>query len=282
MAKFRVSFIWQLGANGWSEQWYRDRDDPDAAAALTDAQWGNFSNIRATGAILRAIRVQSVDLPRVSLLEVLNREVGGNAGRGAEDTGEPPGVALLGYIRTQDFRHRSLMLKGLRDFQIQRDGNGFPVWNASLTGSLGRFKNFLTGWRAQVRTLNAADVGNPDRVITQFAPANNNTATALQFQPGLGIPTGSLVVFHGLSRITMPGFGGVVPVIDSGNNQITVPVAWRSAAQLIQGNGAKVRLAQFSYKDVIDVVQEDVRVHKVGRPSLVSRGRRAGVRYRSR
>jgi len=43
-----------------------------------------------------------------------------------------------------------------------------------------------------------------------------------------------------------------------------------------------VRNAQYTLDPVAGIWWEDMRTKKVGRPILLSRGRRSGVRYRSR
>lgn len=279
--KFRVSFIFSYGQAGWSEQWYRDADTPQIAANIQDIHWQAYCYPRSDGTILRAIRANRVDQPRVTFLRVMNRVVGTplhNAALG----GEPPAVALHCYAACADFRHRTAMFRGMNDLDVERNIAGEPVWNGGIISDVNALKLALLGFGAQIQALRLATIGNPDRVVTQLAGGGANAeVTAVQYA-GDPIPVGSRVIFHGLNRGQFPGFGSAVPVIGATNTTITVPVMWRQNAATAPVQGVKVRVAEYDYPAVQDLMPRDVRTRKVGRPSLGYRGRRTATRYRQR
>lgn len=281
MAMHRLSFIFEYGKAGWSEQWYREAESALAATVFTPAQARNFMKIRSNGVVCRAIRANDVAQPRVSYLNTVNW-TGEALGRNDVLLGDPAQVALLGYVVGASQSRRPLLLRGMIDSNTERDITGRPVWNANFLTCIDAYVRFLTDTGMRIRVLDGPNVGNPDRPVTAFSPGTNNFNVTVAQYTGLGIPQGSRVIFHGIDRNLFPGLTGPVPTLPAGADAIAIPVMWRSPAPSVPGVNARVRAVSFAYQLVQTVIPQDVRSKKVGRPSLLSRGRRQAMRFRSR
>lgn len=281
MAQFRVAFIFEYGKTGWSEIWYRQASDPPSAASFTSAQIAKFMLIRNDQAMLRAVRVNDVAVPRSSFLQIYNA-TNVNLSNPVEGTGEPSQVAILAYVTTVTGGKRPLLLRGLGDLEIERDTAGNPIWNAAVLANLASYNNAAKLMGLQVQTLSPASNLNPDRPISQFAPVTGDTNSTLVTFSGLAMPDNGRVIFHKVSRNDLPGMQGVLPYVVMAPTQIKVPIIWRNAAPLLPGGASTLRLVQYTYSTVDQILPEDVRSKKTGRPSLLARGRRTGMRYRAR
>lgn len=280
MAAFRLSFFFEYGKAGWTEQWYRSEDTLPQAAAIQAPTLNNYMQLRADGVTLRAIRVNSVLTPRLSQLRIINLQKN-TAAPGDWGQGEPAQVAMLGYVLGANFSRRPLLLKGLDDDLVGMNSNGTPSFTGAFRTKLQAFISALNGMGAQIKTLKGVEGTNTDRFITELTPGNASTTTTSFTFTGNPVNVGDRLVFHKLPRQQYPGFGGTVPVIAVGAGAATVPVAWSGPTAARSGNGATFRVSDWAYNNVTDVIAEDFRSRKVGRPSLLSRGRRQGIRYRS-
>lgn len=280
MAKFKVSFIFQYGSSGWTENWYRDADTPVAACAVTDENWQQYLYPRADGLILRAIRSSLVSNPRVGFLRIMNRAV-----TVAEDEdglgGEPPAVALMAQCQCADFHTRTAMFRGMNDADIERDELGNPIINARLLADLIALSSALRGIGAQMQALSLDPVTNPPRLIGQLAQGAGGPSTTALTYTGDAIPVTSKVLIHGLSRQLFPGLQGPLPIISATGDTLTFAVNWRQPQANLPGNGATVRIVNYIYPAVQALVFRDIRTRRTGRPLLGSRGRRSPLRYRS-
>ena len=279
----RLSFIFQYWTGGWSEQWYCQGTDTTAAATqFNNTFYGKFMGLRADGVLLRAIRANNVDNPRESFLNIVNIDnqvLGVTAG----NTGEPGQVALLGYVTAEANRRRPLLLRGLGDQYVARDGDGKPIFSGLFLQGFAKYIQSLKSFGAQVKVLKAADANaNPDRPIVSFAPSAAGAQNTLIAYNGLELSKDFPVIVHKVSRQSFPGFTGPLPLVSTAQTAVVVPVMWARPEILVPGGAARIRNAIFDYANVLDATPEDVRSKKIGRPSLSPRGRRTATRYRSR
>lgn len=277
---FKVAFILGYGQAGWTENWYREADTPEAAATVTNAQWEKYLYPRADGCTLRAIRASKVDDARVTFLKMYNRTVGSPAdddGLG----GEPPGVAMMCQVRAADFRNRTAMFRGINDVDVMRNFSGDPIVNGSVLTDVQQLKLAIIGMGLKIRVLNNDLVANPNRMVVQVGVgAGGASQTAIQYT-GDPITVTDKVLIHGLSRQLFPGLQGPLPLISATNDTLTVAVNWRQPTTTVPGNGATLRKVLYLYPAVTELLFRDFRTRKVGRPLLGYRGRRSSLKFRS-
>jgi len=285
MPNYRLSFIFEAGQAGWSEQWYLSASgDPSSIPerVLTPQFLGGFLGPRAAGVYFMAMRVNDADVPRRSFLAIKNINCK-NYSLSVDPLGEEPPVAALGYVLTAGSRKRSVMVRGLVDASIARDVSDMLAPTGEIVKQLAAYAQAIIGAQLCVRVLSPPAGNNPDRSVVSFAPKQGDpgstTVTYNDFNP---INPTQPVIFHGISQTTLPGYSGPLPAFNVTPTSFDVPIAWRSPAVVLPMRNTTVRNAQYTLDPVAGIWWEDMRTKKVGRPILLSRGRRSGVRYRSR
>jgi len=282
---YRCSFIFSAGNSGWSEQWYYAGSGSPAdipGRIITPAFLKGFLSLRASGVYLDALRVNDVDVPRNSFLQTLEIDSGDYSG-GVTSTGEEPAVCALGYVLTNARRRRPVMVRGLVDAGVSRDADDNVVWTGAMQTVLKSYSQAIIAAALCVRTLDPPDATNTDRLLKSMAPAAQDSgATTFTYTNGVELIEGADVIIHGLSRKYYPGYQGPLPGYNVTPTTVDVPVAWKSASLQIPIRNGHIRNAQYSLDPVYSISWETMRVKKVGRPSLLPRGRRSGIAYRAR
>jgi hypothetical protein len=281
---YRISFVFQAGDSGWSEQWYTAASVPPQEVVkpfMNVAFLKPFLALRAAGVWLVGIRANDVDVPRKSFLQIM--EVNSKDYNSQSDpTGEEPAVAALGYVLTQTGKHRPVMVRGLTDSMVSRDITDSSGFSGALQNALSNYAGAIAGTGLAVRSLDPPSPANPDRLLVSMTPsATDAGATTYTFKGGPALIEGALLIAHGISRKYHPGYQGAMPGYNATAATIDVAVAWRSASTQISLRNAHVRNATYSIDPVATMTWETMRTKKVGRPTILPRGRRSAIAYRS-
>jgi hypothetical protein len=283
---YRCSFIFEAGDVGWSEQWYSNLTGPPASIPdliLAPPFLQGFLGLRARGVYLVGLRVNDVNQKRLSFLRVLEIN-SGDYNSAPDPSGEEPAVAALGYCVTQGSFHRPVMVRGLTDAFVNRDLADFALLGGMLGKMLDLYKQAIVLRGLCVRKLQDATFGNNDLPLVSMAPGLNDSGTTTFTYEGGGeqLTPGDPVIVHGLSHKLYPGYSGPLPGYNFKPTSVDVPVIWRNANAFVPLRKATIRNAYYTYDPVASISWEDVRVKRVGRPTIAPRGRRPGVVYRSR
>ena len=284
MPNYRLSFIFEAGTVGWSEQWYLTSSMPATGVpdqVLTNEFLAGFLKPRASGVFLQALRVNDIDVPRLSFLKVLGLSSRGFSGS-QDPNGEQPSVCALGYCVTGGGKHRSVQVRGLIDSQVNRDFDDMVIWTAEIMSALKQYTNAVIAAGFAVKTLRSADGANPDRQLTTLAPSQKDSGATTLTYIGPQLLGGKMLIMHGISRVQFPGYSGPLPFYNSTLTTADVAVAWRSPALVQPVRNGTVRNAIYDLDPVASIAFDDMRTKKTGRPFLSQRGRRSGVKYRSR
>ncbi len=285
MSNYRVSYYFNAGRQGWSEQWYNTSSDtPQNVANLLSnpAFLKGFLAMRSAGCFLTGVRVNDAVNVRHSFFLPLNIDSGQYAALPAS-AGEAPNVAVLGYALTTTGARRSVMVRGLIDVEINRDANDAWLPSGALMSALGLYVGVLVSYGMQIRVLRAPDNFNPDRQVTKLSPNVNDAGmTTITYASTVPLTPFVPVIMHKIPRNQLPGYTGPIPSLNVTNVSVDVPVAWRQPGVLVPIRNGVIRNALFDYIGLATIVWEDIRTKRTGRPSLTSRGRRPGVKYRSR
>jgi hypothetical protein len=281
----RVSFIFQAGSLGWSEQWYRQWSDSLKSLALDYVQpaWvANFLAPRASGVIFKALRCNDVANPRSSFLLTAGVDSGGFGQRNL-NTGEQPQVAALGYGVTGTGKHRPVMLRGLIDSQVNRDASDNWIPDPALMTALQQWANATYAKSHQVQILVGPTQQNPDRQVVQMAPsATDPGITRITYDSAISLVQGLPIIMHQIPRGKYPGYQGPLPALNVTATTVDVPVEWRLPGNVAPLRTTTVRHVEYTYEVLIDVRFNDLRTKRTGRPINLPRGRRPAVHYRSR
>jgi hypothetical protein len=282
---YRLSFIFRAGNSGWSEQWYLVASWAPAAVPgfiLTQDFLANFLGLRGDGVILQALRINDADNPRASFLAIVNVKADDFNGP-IPLTGEEPAVAALGYCLTATGKHRAVMVRGLIDQYVNRDPADQPVFQGGIRDGLAFYLKAILQKGLCIRYLLPADaVNNPDRWIMSMAPrVGDANATTITHVAGAPLDEDFPVIIHGVPRSILPGYQGPLPIYNGTNTTVDVPVVWRAPSTVMPVQNAYIRNALYAYDPVIDISWEDFRTKRVGRPTILTRGRRSGIKYRA-
>lgn len=283
MPDYRVSFMFNSGKSGFSEQWFISATNADNAIAQLqgDAFWRNFMAPRAVGAVMTAIRVNNVLQPRDSRL-IVQRWQRVQVGTSTDKFGEEPGVCALGYGRTNANHHRAVMVRGLMDLQIERDAADNVKWTAELLDALDLYRKSIINARLCSRVLLDATIPNPDQKLSSMKPSPNGEGmTQFTYEGTYELTDFQPVVIHGLPRSRFPGYQGLLPIRNVTTNTFDVPVPYRFQGVAQGLSQATVRNAFFQLEPIVSIEWVDMRTRKLGRPFFSPRGRRSGVKYRS-
>lgn len=282
MSRYRVTFIHEVGKTGFSEVWYTTSNSgPQLLSEQIAANSTGIMALRGNAFLCRGIRVNDIDVPRRSFMKILNMAFS-NQGMRSMTVGEndTPQTALLGYCTTTGGKRRPLLLRGLDDELVSHDSNGLAVFNAAFRNRFALYLAALKSMNLAVRLLSPGGPGL-DQTVTALSPTAGGGAGTLVTYLGAAIPDRTQVIFHGLPRDFFPGFSGVVPINTQGAQQFAVPIRWQAPGVIYNPIKAVVRPALYTLDTVLDIMPEDFRSKKVGRPSLLSRGRRSPMRFRS-
>jgi hypothetical protein len=251
---------------------------------LTPAFLQGFLGIRANGVVLNALRVNDMDTPRRSFLQVVQRDAKEFNGGTLTQEGEEPPVSILFYVTTGGGNRRSLMLRGLIDAYIERDDNDLPIWSGAMMRRIDAYGAALKSKSLAVRVLQPADANNPDRPLVSLAPKQGDSGqTTVTYQAGvLDLVAGKPVIMHGIPRTTLPGYTGPLPCSNVTPTSFDVPVMWRSPSVVLPVRNGSVRTAVYALDPILSLNAMDMRTKRTGRPTGQSRGHRSGVKYRSR
>lgn len=289
MATYRLSFLFQQGVQGWSENWYYSSTDTpqDLATRLGVSSWlGPYTALKGDSVSILAMRVSDVADARSNFLYQLDSNVRALNG-GQYGPGDMAGASLLADLYTGQAARRPFLYRGLAESLTNYDPDGFAQFSAQFRTAWAAWIGWLTNASGlQIRSL--VPPGNPPAnpnvpVLILGTDSNNPSRTLISTLPPQGFtwPSAGRLVFHKLNRRIFPAFSGTIPYVTISSTVLAVPIPWASPAPSLYPGNATCRVATFSYGNVSRGIYRDFRTRKVGRPFGPARGRRPGVRYRA-
>jgi hypothetical protein len=283
MATFRVNFFFSQFKQGWTENWYIDQNTMSLAVAQASTLAPYLVAPRSIHTVLDSARVVQVNppLPRKGTLVPL-----GLAGTRPDvlitlnPNEQEDIVQTCAFMAAvfNDGAKRSVMLRGLSDNDVTRDalsGKGTP--SPPLVNTLNTLSSALAFNNWEMRHYSPVDV--PFSVYKVDADPANAQFTRIT---GPGIPPfASLDTIHftGVPLPTLPWLKGQWVVKAGTATSLSIGFVYPLGAPVLP-------LRMFAYESIyvytnfVSWVFRDFRSRKTGRPTVLTRGRSAGVSYR--
>lgn len=162
----KVTYIFNMERNGWSETWYVKE-----VSGLTDAMTAakNVAPFRmllmAPGANIEAIRVSDDSDRGDSLLEPWHKTTKGGAASG--DNSDAPWNAWLVSVRSGAHYRRSMFLRGMPDAWCFFDSTtGQYVVEDNMLSGLAKFQAAANENKFAIKAISRNGVTNPTKAIT--------------------------------------------------------------------------------------------------------------------
>lgn len=290
MATYKIVLMFNMDQNGWTETYYRQADSAQAAADFggenTDAR---FLNPRSNQVEFFAVRASNVDGSRESYVrypQINNGAVGRAPGGPAAPNRDQATTCTLVRIYfaplvgppSVPIRNRGLWLRGCPDDWLDWDAQGKPIIANNILSAVTGYKRLLLGLGMRGR-VNPPRTVYPPTQVTQMSPLPNNRDQTLISAPNLdvNITNGTRVLFGLVPRRDLPFLQGTYPVFN------VVPgtsfqINYRMLQTGYSPNGLYVRRVDPVYPLITDLVPEDFRSHKTGRPTERYVGRKSASR----
>lgn len=282
----KVNIFYQSGTNGWTETYYiPSATDPIAwiAANGQSTTLKNFVSFRAPLTSIVAIRASQVGAPRVTYTRftfgdpLLVGTAGIVSGGGPDTTGAAARMSMIaGAGQT-----RQLWIRGLRDIDISRDGNGNSVASANLTNGFNNMYNALAGWGFAIQNVVVPPNGGLVWYPVQTVAPDAANPTTQSFLATTTAPVGGLAAFpalyiRGIPTDNLPGLPtkiSVTGVTATGTVGFTIPYAFRGKVNPQPVAKMKCCVLQYNYNTITKWEFEQFTTRKTGRPTFLSRGR---------
>lgn len=283
MATFRANFFFSQFKQGWTENWYIDKTSIGGAVASSQTLAPILISPRTVHTTLDAVRVVQVNppLPRKGVLTPLNLvgsrqdTIFGTTPNEAEDVAATCAFMAASFF---DGSKRSVMLRGLADNDVARDpltGRGTPSGPLNTLLNVLSGQLFLDAW--EMRHYSPVDV--PFQVFKVDADPANPQYTRIT---GPGVPPyaiGDTIHFTGVPLPTLPWLKGQWIVKAGSANSLSIAYVYPLGAPTTP-------LRMFAYESIyvytpyVSWTFRDFRTRKTGRPTVLTRGRSAGVSFR--
>lgn len=274
MATIKCVFMFDVPKGGWSEVWYLNVSNIEAAKTPCDNLSAVRGRLLGKFATLEAVRISTVDPPRRSLIRVENIE-GTADGSNPADT---PWQAVMGSVKdTTGIYQRVTMLRGIPDTFVNRrasdgryDMEAFPVllnrWNAYMASL--RSNGFM------FRARSAEGAGGIETQVTGFSILGGKIA----FTPAAGLAVGDYVTFRDVTGLGSEVLKGKhrVRKVEAGEVTLdtTAPPAPANPVEWVPG---KVRPKVTGYFPVLGGSLQRPAHRDTGRPFFLGRGRRSAT-----
>jgi len=284
----KVVLFYEQAARGWTETWYTPGTTlpvslPNACDRLAKAGIA----MRAQGTTLTYVRYSVVGTRQSFLFRMGSTYVAPTCSPEfcSEDVVT---TCLMTKFYTSDGKKRFIWLRGLRDSNVTRNGNGDSVPAGALLAQLNSYTAAVKGGNFQIRFLEQptefpAIVKAP---ITLIGPNPLDiTKTDIFIKgalPVTWIPNKTILRIIGVSQDQCPGMPRTALIFSTapvGGVGVTIPYNLRNQSTVKPPNGNLFEVV-YQYADVYDSEWQYFGEHKTGRPFGVPRGR-ASVRVRA-
>jgi hypothetical protein len=283
MPQYKLSFLFSLQDEGWSENFYVTGSTPNAVINALPAPFLiQYTAMRASLAQLVAIRaVQDPASPVTGnppRIGAVVPQVGAGVGIGA-GVAEPTAVSAVCSLTALNGARRHIWLRGLPDASILRDANGFSVPSGSLAFAIQNLQAFFAVANQvnpglSIRTLNNTPAPYTPQIVTTFVPSVTIPGATTCTAPGHGFVAGNWVRFTGLKPDVLPGFAGKFQVLAVTANTFDVGYLWRSQLSTVTFPRARVYALGYTYSVINGIAFQYFSTRDTGRPISQHRGRR--------
>lgn len=277
MPMYKVTYIYRMGANGWTETFYRSANS-HYEAPFSGATEQRLLEIRGPGTVLQAIRVSDVAATRSSIIIEKNRRITPEVGTDQEVVS----VAALTRFNTAALNRRHVWFRGLADFEVRTSSEGQSMPEESLLTDLNYIIGRLRTGSDQIylRRLQGVDV-NPWKVVDQLSSGGEGGEhTIIHTVAPHGFSGPSRVYFRGYNRSAFPGLRGQFVALPITENTFRIPLRWPHLASYVAYPAMEYRVVAYTYDAITDGQFVRFTSRQTGRPITQSRGRRPGVSYR--
>lgn len=266
MPFYKVSFVFKLADQGWTETYYKQADDAGGCVNLTVGQLTKFVSFRSDLTRLQAIRAIEVGGVRRGVVRALSWLNPGTLGA-ADVTGVTAQMKLSAFSG----HNRILSVRGLADSSVLRDGSGGSTPTAALTNGLTDMMAEVVnqGYRIQFFTSQTKY-----SVLSLSPQTGNENITVVTLPAGTPVPAvGEQVRFFGYDRCILHNFNAPFRVLYNSATSFSIGYKWR-----LKDTSLSPALLQFA-KVVYgyDIINQGTfavfTTRKTGRPFGLSRGR---------
>lgn len=278
MVMCKVTLVYQLADQGWTETWYHEAANVKTAATLTALQISRLIDFRSAATIIQAVRAVEVGGLHLGYPNPINRK------STLSSLAKPDVTAVSCTCRaaTTDGGSRPLFLRGLADDDVIRSLAGVNEPSARLIAAIADYKAVVLARNWRMQKLEGIDV-HPWQSITWMRPAplSNNQKMLVTFNDSSDpIAVGQYIYFKGLDPTVFPGLKGYFKAVAVDSTGVTINFPWRLNVTEYTPINAFARRAEWTYPTVEDLLYQKLGTRDTGRPISQSRGRQRGISLR--
>lgn len=278
MAKYRCTFFINTLNGGWTETFWLDKSSVDQCIGPCQNMGAVRARLLAQPCVVKAVRMSSVEAPRVSLREYLNYPAEPATTGTAADV-NVVGVQCTLTDATVKYQRRQI-LRGIPDSYVQRRDGDFEydlVGNAAL---LNRFNALITSLRSNgfmFRARNGEGAAATQTNVVSFTllPGSSRVQYLTANPP---VP-GSYVTISGVtgdgSDVINKGSHRVRSVLDQ---VVTLETEVEPGVNPVNWTGGKWRVKETGYFTVQTGQMQYPGSRDTGRPFGLRRGRQSAKR----
>lgn len=266
MPFYKLSFIFKLIDQGWTESYYVQEPTATAAINIDPLTMGKFIDFRAQQTVLQAVRAVEVGGVRRGVVLPVNRR-GQSSGATPDITGA---TAQIAYS-SPDGHNRKLWVRGLADADVVRAADGSSQPSAFLNAGLLRMIDQVTYKPFRIQFLTAQPKYSN---LTLMPQTGNDAITTVNFPPAQTTPIpGEYVRFFGYDRCILHNFSAPFRVLAATAGQFSIPYKWRLKDASYAPANLQWAKVVYGYDPIATGGFVQFTTRKTGRPFGLSRGR---------
>jgi len=284
----KVTFFYNQGKQGFSETYYSASvSDPQSFLdGITPSIMHGFTDLRAVGCVLWAIRASYTEPPRRSALRLILGDYGGllfgNADNLAPDVVSTDAVLRLSGLQGSP---RRLYLRGLKDSDVVLSNIGNDQPTAQLVAGFKKLLKSITALNLAIKYTVLPPVGGAIWSAVTDVGISGIQAYYSYCELGnvvawpAGFEVGSSVVFQGVPSRSLPRWPRVAQI--TGRTAVApfrFSIAYRIPGGIVNAP-TKMRVTPYvtNYDPILAYQFERFSEQKTGKPFGALRGRSRGV-----
>jgi len=266
MPFYKVSYVFKLADQGWTETYYRQADDAGSCVNMSITSLNKFISFRSDTTVLQAVRAVEVGGVRRGVVRPLTFLTGGGAGNP-----DVTGVTAQMKLSSSAGHNRILSVRGLADSSVLRSAAGASQPTAALTNALQDMMTEVIALGYRIQFFTAQTKYN---VVSLSPQTGNENITVVTLPAGTPIPAvGDQVRFFGFDRCILHDFSSPFRVLYVGTNSFMIGYKWRLKDTSVSPANLQYAQAVYGYDPINLGGFYTFTTRKTGRPFGLSRGR---------